>query len=75
MANNVQINNLLSQIAQLDFESKLKLIEKAVHMLSDSKVAPARKQSNLSQLRGIGADLWRQVDPDKYLRNEREAWD
>ena len=75
MADNAQINSLLNKIALLDFESKLQLIEKAVHMLAEAKDAPVKKKSSLSKLRGLGADLWKQADSDQYLRNEREAWD
>ena len=75
MAENTQINHLLHQIAMLDFESKVELIEKAVRMLAEQNSAAGSGESNLSKLRGLGSEIWKQTDTDAYLRKEREAWD
>jgi hypothetical protein len=31
--------------------------------------------AGLHQLRGLGRDAWRGVDPDDYVRNLREGWE
>jgi hypothetical protein len=31
--------------------------------------------AGLRQLRGLGRDAWRGVDPDEYVRNLREGWE
>ena len=34
---------------------------------------PSKSYSD--QLRGLHADIWEGVDPDEYIRREREAWE
>ncbi len=30
---------------------------------------------SILELEGLGADVWKGIDAQQYVRNEREAWD
>jgi hypothetical protein len=34
-----------------------------------------RPRPAIKRLKGLGKDLWRSVDVDKYIRDERASWD
>jgi len=34
-----------------------------------------RQRPNILKLEGLGAELWRSIDVDKYIREERASWD
>jgi hypothetical protein len=39
---------------------------------------PASRQSSprrITELEGLGKDLWAGIDPDEYVRQERDSWD
>jgi hypothetical protein len=33
-----------------------------------------RPRPRILELEGLGADLWRSIDVDKYIREERDSW-
>ena len=39
------------------------------------KVQGKQKKHRLMDLAGLGSEIWRGVDTDAYLREERESWD
>ena len=39
-------------------------------------VLPKRKEArSIMELKGLGAELWKDESADEYLRKERESWD
>jgi hypothetical protein len=72
MAASLNINNILSQVKQLDKEDQLTLLQRMASLLK-------RKESNdtmpihLSALSGMGSEIWKSKDDiDKYLDEERQ---
>jgi hypothetical protein len=60
------------------------LIEAAQHLTRDEqqKLLDALRSSRsmepprrITEMRGLGKDLWRGVDPKDYLNAERDSWD
>ncbi len=45
-----------------------------VVQLLDRAVADAEPRSIL-ELRGLGKEMWREVDVAEYIRGERDSWD
>jgi hypothetical protein len=67
----VNINQLIRDIDKLDYTMKLNVMSHIVTML---KKPEKTTSSNLSDLRGLGKELWLKTDVDDYLSKERDAW-
>lgn len=35
---------------------------------------PPQKSHSILELKGLGKELWRSVDVDKYIQRERDSW-
>ncbi len=33
-----------------------------------------KKPSSLKNLKGLGKEIWKDIDVDEYIKNERESW-
>ena len=55
---------------ELSAEEQLSLVNE----LCLSAGANGEKHSIL-ELRGLGKEIWEGIDPDEYVRKERDAWD
>jgi hypothetical protein len=38
------------------------------------RTAPGNGPTRMSELKGLGKHVWDSVDPDDYVRKERDAW-
>lgn len=60
-------------------EDKLKLLERYVKVLENQVQVVGPKNQSLEnpakRLRGLHKDVWREIDVDQYVRQERESWD
>ena len=63
------INNILTEVKYLNREDQLSLLEKLVAIIRKKQDVPGVKLSSIS---GIGAEIWRGIDIDKYIETERE---
>ena len=67
-----------NEINHMDVSSRIRAIEMILHSLNnpviDSGSTP-RKRGRLSELEGIGRGTWDGIDVDKFIREERDAWD
>lgn len=69
MAMQTNLEALIEAAKHLSDEERNKLIE-ALHPRSDSP-----RPRNITELRGLGKDLWQRIDPQDYLNAERDSWD
>jgi hypothetical protein len=53
----------------------LSLVHEAEKRFATESRALARKPHPLTRLVGLGAEIWKGVDPDEYVRGLREGWD
>jgi hypothetical protein len=60
----------LQEIAEREHRS---LAQEVVHLLEESARLP--KLHSILELRGLGKELWKDVDPVEYVRTERDSWD
>ncbi|KKM11953.1 hypothetical protein SY88_06060 [Clostridiales bacterium PH28_bin88] len=59
-------------------EDKLKLLERYVKVLENQvQVGPKNQilENPAKRLRGLHKDIWRGVDVEQYVRQERDSWD
>jgi plasmid stability protein len=47
--------------------------QEVLHILSEAVEEP--EPLSILDLKGLGRDLWRDVDPAEHVRRERDAWD
>jgi hypothetical protein len=55
---------------ELSTEEQLKLVN-ALCQYAGAK----GRQHNILELRGLGKEIWEGIDPDEYVRKERDSWD
>jgi len=65
------IHRIIQQIESLDESSRLQILEKLVILIRKSE--GRSESSKITYLQGLGAEIWKNVDIDKYIENER-AW-
>jgi len=57
---------------QLSAEQQQKLVEElAQHAARKNGL----QQHSILELEGLGAEIWKDVDPDDYVAKERDSWD
>ena len=72
------LEHLCREIIQMEVESRIRAIELIQYSLEQSaanaETAP-RKRGRLSELKGLGKEIWEGIDVDQYIREERDSWD
>lgn len=54
-------------------EERLRLVE--VISASLRNTLKKRKKHSIMELEGLGAEIWRGIDAQEYVRRERDSWD
>ena len=67
-------HNIINQIQQLSPEDQLRLLADLAAMVRDHQIKSEPEHTFL-ELRGLGKELWRSIDVDQYLEEERNSWD
>jgi plasmid stability protein len=49
------------------------IAQEVTHLLADALETP--KPLSILDLKGLGKDHWREVDPSKHVHEERSSWD
>ena len=61
-----------ARVVELSVEEKWRLLEELIAALRQSE--PSKKHS-IMEFEGLGAEMWRQIDVDRYLEEERNSWE
>jgi hypothetical protein len=67
-------HNIINQFQQLSPEDQARLLKDLAAVMDDLQ-AKSKPQHTFLELRGLGKELWRSVDVDQYLEEERNSWD
>jgi hypothetical protein len=67
-------HNIINQFQQLSPEDQARLLEDLAAIARGHQVKP-EPEHTFQELRGLGKELWRSVDVDQYLEEERNSWD
>jgi hypothetical protein len=57
---------------ELDSEQQQKLAD-ALYQRAARK--NGGRQYNITDLKGLGKEIWEGIDPDEYVAKERDSWD
>ena len=63
----MNLNDLLNASRQLSLEDRRALVDTLRRDLE-------KGDADITELEGLGEDVWRDIDVDDYLRQERDAW-
>jgi len=71
------LGRLLNIVSLTDEDVIIERAGKPIARLSscDDCAVPASGKLDLRRARGLGRDLWRSLDSDAYVQQERAAWD
>jgi hypothetical protein len=78
MSTTLPLETLCNEINRMAISERIRAIELILHSLDHSvseKVEKPQKRGRLSELEGIGKGTWAGIDIDKFIREERDAWD
>ena len=67
----ITIGNIVSQIKKLEHLKKINLLEKVVSLIKNESVE--RERISLFSINGLGSEIWRETDIDRYVENERQC--
>lgn len=75
MQSSANLDSLISEISKLDYLKKIEIVESVLQMIKFSENKQQKSISpKLTDLKGLGAEIWNDTDVEKYLQNERQ-WD
>ncbi len=70
-----EVDKLIDEIKVLDHYAKLDLLEKLVRLIKRPSPRKPAKKRLILDLKGLGKEVWENVDVEEYIRQERESWD
>jgi hypothetical protein len=71
MNTSVKINHIIEQIAELDDHTKKLLMDEILQMINKNT---EKRRRNLTDLKGLGKELWKNINVENYIQTERQ-WD
>jgi len=69
----IKIDRITKEIEGLDYDNKINLMARMVSMLKWTPIS--EKSHKITDLKGLGRDIWEHVDIENYIKKERESWD
>ena len=63
---------VLDQVERLSPEDQLRLMERIAASLR--RRMPAGKTRRVTELKGLGKEIWQGIDVQKYIDEERDSW-
>jgi hypothetical protein len=73
MPASLNINDILSQVKQLDKEDQLTLLQRMAYLLKRRETKKTTSSTRLTSLSGMGSEIWKSQDSiDKYIDEERQ---
>ena len=66
--------DVLQEVQRLTSDEQLRLLEELAALVRH-RLMSSDQQHSILELRGLGRELWRQIDTTAYLNQERDSWD
>jgi hypothetical protein len=68
------VQKMIQEAQKLSVEEREQLAQ-ALQLMSQVTPQKITKKHRLSDLRGLGAEIWKDVDAQEYVNELREEWD
>lgn len=65
--------HVLSLAQQLNVDEQIQLLQALLSEVA-SDVKTQNKQASIQSIRGVGKDIWAEIDVEQYIREERASW-
>ena len=69
----ISYNDYVKGIEFLNVEEQLTLLQ--IISTGLKKSIGKRRKSSIMELEGLGADIWKDIDAQWYVQQERRSWD
>ena len=73
MERTIKIDEIVNQIGEMDYNDKINIMSRIVGLLKHEK--KNNRLYSITQLKGLGKDIWQKTDIPTYVESERESWD
>lgn len=70
---NVSYEDVLTLSQQLHVGEQLRLLEALTQALRER--LNTQPQHSIMELKGLGKEIWQEIDVDAYVEEERASWD
>lgn len=70
MSATINLNDILSKMKELDKEEQFTLLEKLVTLIRKNETVTTK--AKLSTISGIGSEIWKKINIDDYIDQERQ---
>jgi len=67
------LDEVLNQVQRLTLDEQLQLLSDVAAMLR--RQVESRPKHNIMEFEGMAEELWKGVDVEKYIDEERNSWD
>jgi len=67
------LDEVLNQVQRLTLDEQLQLLSDIAAMLR--RQVESRPKHNIMEFEGMAEELWKGVDVEKYIDEERNSWD
>ncbi len=67
------LDEVLNQVQRLTLDEQLQLLSDIAAMLRSQ--VKSRPKHNIMEFEGMAEELWKGVDVEKYIDEERNSWD
>ncbi len=64
---------VLNQAQHLTYDDQLRLVEDLIANIRQR--AKPRPKHSILELEGLGAEIWKGIDVEEYINQERDSWD
>jgi hypothetical protein len=64
---------VLSRAQSLTPDEQLRLVEDLAAIVR--RRVTARPKHRITELKGLGKEIWQKIDVEKYIEEERNSWD
>jgi dihydroneopterin aldolase len=65
---------VLEQAKNLTHEEQLKLVEDLSSLIRQQVIMTPKPKRSILELRGLGKEIWRGIDAQEYVNQERDSW-
>ncbi len=71
----MSLSEVLQQAKMLSAQERKELMKLLLDSLEIAEIAPLPPKRRLSELRGLGKEIWEGIDAQKYVNQLRNEWD
>lgn len=71
-------HEMRNNLQQLSLDEQLRLLEDLAEQIRQQlalKQVPPKRKHSILELEGLGQEIWKGIDAQEYINQERDSWD